>query len=285
MGNIRFACHAITWGRDGLEACLADLTDLSFRGIETFGFVADDFAGREAAFQTLLASHGLRLVSLYGGGQMDDLAQRADVVERNLALARFLAANGAVPLTLGPGRRKPEGPSQDDLKAMAETMNEIGRRTQGEFGVLACCHPHWGTTIQERDEITRIFDLVDPRYVFMTADPAHMAKAGYDPVEVFRAYSGIIKYVHIKDFRPLSPDEQAQIEGSGGTAVIPDFVELGLGVIDLPALIQALKDADYDGWVTVELDRSTRGARTSLEMNKAYIEQTLGLRVDQDNPF
>src|SRR4029450_1292810 len=99
------------------------------------------------------------------------------------------------------------GPTPDDLRAMAETMNEIGRRTRDEVGVLACCHPHWGTTIQERDEITRIFDLVDPRAVFMTADPAHMAKAGYAPVEVFRAYRGIIKYVHIKDYRPLTAAE------------------------------------------------------------------------------
>jgi inosose dehydratase len=119
----------------------------------------------------------------------------------------------------------------------------------------------------------------------MTADPAHMAKAGYDPVEVFRTYQAIIKYVHIKDYRPLTPVESARVEGSGGTAIIPDFVELGLGVIDLPALVAVLKAANYDGWVTVELDRSTRGARTSLEMNTAYLETTLGLRVNQDNQF
>jgi inosose dehydratase len=285
VGNIRIACHAITWGRDGLADCLADLRDRRFRGVETFGFVVDDFAGREQAFADLLAEHGLRLVSLYGGGQMDDPAQREAVIAHNLNLARFLGANGAVPLTLGPGRRAPDGPSDADLREMATTMNEIGRRAQAEYGVLACCHPHWNTTIQNRDEITRIFDRIDPRYVYMTADPAHMAKAGYDPVEVFRTYRDIIKYVHIKDYRPLTPGEQAQVEGSGGTAVIPDFVELGLGVIDLPALIAVLKEADFDGWVTVELDRSTRGPRVSLEMNQAYLEETLGLRVDQDNPF
>jgi inosose dehydratase len=284
VGNIRVACHAITWGRDGLETCLDDLRDLGFWGIETFGFVVDDFAGREDQFRPLLAEHGLRLVSLYGGGQMDDPAQREAVVERNMVMARFLAANGAIPLTLGPGRRAPEGPTPDDLREMAATMNEIGRRTR-DLGVLACCHPHWGTTIQERDEISRIFDLVDPRYVYLTADPAHMAKAGYDPVEVFSAFRQIIKYVHIKDYKPLSAAEQAQVEGSGGTAIIPDFVELGLGTIDLPALVAVLKEADYDGWITVELDRSTRGPRTSLEMNKTYLEDTLGLRVDRDNTF
>lgn len=282
MATIRVACHAITWGGDGLETCLTDLSETGFRGIETFGFVADAFADRVDEFKRLLGEHNLRLVSLYGGGQMDDPDNRDALIEHNLTLARFLAANGAVPLTLGPGRRQPGGPTDADLREMATTMNEIGRRAQ-DLGVLACCHPHWGTTIQERDEITRIFDLVDPRYVFMTADPAHMAKAGYDPVEVFETYRQIIKYVHLKDYRPLTADEQAEVEGSGGTAIIPDFVELGLGTIDLPALVRVLVDADYDGWLTVELDRSTRGPRVSLEMNKRYIEETLGLRVDQDN--
>lgn len=284
MGNIRLACHAITWGRDGLEACLDDLQATGFAGVETFGFVAAGFDGRVEEFRHRLAEHDLRLVSLYGGGQMDDPAQSEALIEQNMTLARFLAANGARPLTLGPGRRAPEGPSMEDLRVMAATMNEIGRQA-ADLGVLACCHPHWGTTIQERDEITRIFDLVDPRLVFMTADPAHMAKAGYDPVEVFSAYRQIIKYVHIKDYRPLTAEDQGQVEGSGGMAIIPDFVELGQGIIDLPALVRVLKEADYDGWVTVELDRSTRGARLSLEMNKDYLENVLGLTVGPGNPF
>ena len=284
MGNIRLSCHMITWGRDGFEECLDDLQATGFRGVEAWGYVVDQYAGREEEFKQHLADHGLQLVSLYGGGQMDDPAQSQDLIESNVRMERFLAYNGAVPLTLGPGRRKPDGPTEEDLRVMAATMNEIGRRA-ADLGVLACCHPHWNTTIQDRDEITRIFDLVDPRYVFMTADPAHMAKGGYDPVEVFRTYRDIIKYVHIKDYRPLSPEEQAQVEGSGGTAIIPDFVELGHGIIDLPGVVGVLKEADYDGWVTVELDRSTRGPRVSLEMNKAYLENELGLKVGAGNPF
>ena len=284
MGNFRLSCHAITWGRDGLEQALTDMSDLGFHGIETFAYVADDFAGRVDAFKAMLQARGMRLVSLYGGGQMDDPNQRQQLVERNLHYARFIQANGAVPLTLGPGRRPPAGPTDTDLREMATTMNEIGSQC-ADLGVLACCHPHWGTTIQNRDEITKIFDLVDPRYVYMTADPAHMAKAGYDPVEVFSTYRSIIKYAHLKDYRPLTPDETAQIEGSGGTAIIPDFVEFGEGVIDLPALVEVLRQANFDGWLTIELDRSTRGARTSLEMNKRYIENVLHLQVSAGNPF
>ena len=283
MGNIRLAVHAITWGSTGLLQAVQDISSLGFRGIETFPDQAvKTYAGREHEFDALLAEHGLRLVTLYGGGHMHIPAQRAEVVERNERLARFLGERGARPLTLGPGRRSPGGTTPEELRELATTCNEIGRRAQ-EYGVVACLHPHWNTTIQNRDEIDRIFELVDPQYVYMNADPAHMQKAGYDPVEVFRTYSSIIKYSHIKDYKPL--EEERQAKGEGGTAIIPDFVELGLGIIDLPAIVEVLKSADYEGWVTVELDESTRGPLNSLRMNKEYLEGRLGLKVDQDNVF
>ena len=282
MGTIRLAVHAITWGSDGLQQAIEDISSLGFRGIETFDAVVTTYAGREDELDALLQEHGLRLVSLYGGGNMHIPAQRDEVVARNERLAQFLSKRGARPLTLGPGRRSPGGTTSEELRAMATTCNEIGKRTQ-EYDVLACLHPHWGTTIQERDEIDRIFDLVDPNYVFMNADPAHMAKAGYDPVEVFRTYSSIIKYTHFKDYK--KPEQEQAATGSGGTAIIPDFVEFGLGIIDLPALVDVLKQANYDGWITVELDKSTRGPRESLRMNKEYLEERLGLKAGEDNRF
>jgi inosose dehydratase len=282
MGNIRLSVHAITWGGDGLHQAVEDISSLGFRGIETFDSVVGLYAGREDEFDQMLASHGLRLVSLYGGGNMQDPSQRDAVIERNENLARFLSKRGAIPLTLGPARRSEGGTTSEELREMAKTMNEIGKRSQ-EYGVLACLHPHWGTTIQNRDEIDRIFDLVDSRYVFMNADPAHMQKAGYDPLEVFRTYSSIIKYCHFKDYR--KPEQEQQAIGSGGTAIIPDFVEFGEGEIDLPGLFEVVKAADYDGWVTVELDQSTRGPLKSLEMNRDYLRDRLGLKIDQDNVF
>jgi inosose dehydratase len=282
MGNIRLAVHAITWGGSGLQQAVEDISSQGFRGIETFDRVVQEYAGREQEFDKLLSDHGLRLVSLYGGGNMHLAEQRDEVIARNERLAKFLSERDAKPLTLGPGRRSPGGTTSDELREMAKTMNEIGKRAQ-EYGVIACLHPHWGTTIQERDEIDRIFELVDPDYVQMNADPAHMAKAGYDPVEVFRTYASIIKYCHFKDY--LKPEEEKKAIGEGGTAIIPDFVEFGVGTIDLPGLVQVLKDSNYDGWMTVELDQSIRGPLESLKMNRQYLEERLGLKADQDNVF
>src|SRR5439155_24100018 len=129
---IRVSCHGITWGRNGLEQCVKDLQTLGFRGFEAFAFVAEDYAlARLREFQDLLKQHGLELVALYGGGNMHDSDLFDDVVEDNERLAKFLQANGARRLVLGPGSRPRGGPSREHLQTMVRCANEIRRRAPG----------------------------------------------------------------------------------------------------------------------------------------------------------
>jgi inosose dehydratase len=276
---IRVACHGITWGRD-LNQTLKDLRALGFRGFEAFAFVADEFGfARLGEFKELLAAHGLQLVALYGGGAMHDPFLHEELVAHNVRLARFLAANGANRLVLGPGRRAPSGPSRDDLLTQVHCMNEIGRRTL-DLGVQACVHPHVNTMIEKLAEIDFVMDRVDPRYVAMAADTAHLRKGNPEvptaEVDVFRRYADRIKYVHLKDWDPRLPPEQS---GEGGTAVIRDFVELGQGVVNLKGAIDALREAGYDGWVTIELDYTRRTPYESVRMSRDYLVNELHLTL------
>lgn len=277
---IRIACHGITWGRDGLLQCVRDLQTLGFRGFEAFAFVADDYGfERLDEFKRLLAEHHLQLVALYGGGAMHDASLFEEVVARNVRLARFLRANGADRLVLGPGRRPPGGPTRDHLLNAVHCMNEIGRRTL-EYGVLACVHPHYNTVIERIPEIDFVMERVDPRYVYLAADTAHFRKGNPDvptaDIDLFRKYADRIKYVHLKDWDPTIPPETT---GEGGTAVIKDFVELGLGVVHVKECITILREAGYDGWLTIELDYTRRTPFESVRMSKEYLERELGLSV------
>jgi inosose dehydratase len=276
---IRVACHGITWGRD-LMKTVQDLQTLGFRGFEAFAFVADDYGfGRLDEFKDLLARYGLQLVALYGGGAMHDASLHEELVARNTRLARFLAANGANRLVLGPGRRPPGGPSPEDLLNQVHCMNEIGRRTL-EYGVQSCVHPHVNTAIEKITEIDFIMDRVDPRYVAMAADTAHLRKGNPDAptaeVDVFRKYANRIKYVHLKDWDPSLPPEST---GEGGTAVIRDFVELGLGIVNLKGAIEVLRESGYDGWLTIELDYTRRTAFESVEMSRDFLLKELHLEL------
>lgn len=276
---IRVACHGITWGRDLMQT-VKDLQTLGFRGFEAFAFVVDDYGfDRLSEFKDLLAQHNLQLVALYGGGPMHDVSLHDELVARNVRLARFLAANGANRLVLGPGRRPARGPSRDDLLNQVHCMNEIGRRTL-EYGVQSCVHPHVNTAIEKIDEIDFIMERVDPRYVAMAADTAHLRKGNPNvptaEVDTFRKYAERIKYVHLKDWDPSLPPEAI---GEGGTAVIRDFVELGLGIVNLRGAIDALRDADYDGWLTIELDYTRRTPFESVRMSRDYLVQDLKLTL------
>jgi inosose dehydratase len=277
---IRVSCHGITWGRHGLESAIRDLRVLGFRGFEAFAFVADDYGfARMAEFKELLASNNLELIALYGGGNMHDPARFEELVAFNVRIARFLAANGAPRLVLGPGQRPAGGPTRDDLLNQVHCMNEIGRRTL-EYGVLACVHPHVNTTIEKLAEIDFVMDRVDPRYVALAADTAHLRKGNPDvptaEVDVFRRYADRIKYVHLKDWDPTRPPV---VSGDGATAVIRDFVELGVGIVDLKGAIGILRETGYDGWLTIELDYTDKTPFEAVSMSKDYLVDELHLTL------
>ena len=282
MATFRSSCHQITWRSAPLVEALDDIHEFGYRGVETFGTVIKDFAGREDEFKQMLSERELRLSALYGGGVMHDPATRRAAVEESLEIARFLQRMGSDQLVLGTGRRDPAGHPAEDYQRLAETLNEIARDAR-ELGVVTGIHPHWNNIVQERDEITRIFDLVDTDVVKLAFDPAHVAKAGADPVEVAEAYKDILVYLHIKDYVPELDPERSGAPTAEDTPRQAFFGEMGTGNVDLPGLIDVLRGADYDGWVTVELDVSPTTPRESLVANTRYLTDVLGFDVSGES--
>ena len=99
-----------------------------------------------------------------------------------------------------------------------------------------------------------------------------------DPVDVMRRYKERIAYLHLKDLTPDEPDAEVFPILSGNEAM-PIFCELGLGPIDFSRVIQFLKEIQYDGWVTVEIDKSTSTPMNSLTICRDYVQSRLGLSI------
>jgi sugar phosphate isomerase/epimerase len=138
-----------------------------------------EFAGREAEFKAMLNARGLQLAALYSDDNGYDPGSEAETIERNLEIARFLQALGADILVYDPGRPRPDPALPEHFDVVAHTVNEIARASH-DMGVTTAIHPHWQALIQERDDVTRIFDMVDTKYAKLTVDPSHMVKVGYD---------------------------------------------------------------------------------------------------------
>lgn len=274
--DIRVAYHAITW-RDEFIRALDEIAEVGYSAFETFASIVNDYRDRLEEFQDIIAQRGLRISSLYGGGSYIYPAKVEEDIDWNVTVARFLAANGADRLVLGGGARRPEGNSLEDYKLMAQTIEEIGKRSL-DLGVRACLHPHWRNAVETREEIKLIMELADPKYIFLCPDAAHLVKGGSDPVEVFTTYAERIAYVHFKDI-PWRPEEAVPSDEVSDTTYVPGFLELGEGSIDFPAVLDVLKNHSYEGWISIELDTTERTPKESAAISKAYMEKVLKLKV------
>ncbi len=270
------SCHLITWGSD-LDTGMREAAELGFHACETFTHLALEYEDRVEEFQERLAANGLVLSALYGGGRFSDPDRADEVIAYNTRVARFLAALGVNRIVFGPRGPRTTKTGPDELRQMARTIDEAARRT-ADLGVLACVHPHLGTELQDREEVEAVLDATDERFVHFCPDTAHLTAAGMDAAAMIRAYGSRIRYLHLKDLTPSDPDPAVFASRSGDEA-LPIFCELGLGTIDFPPIIQAIRDVGYDGWLTVEIDQSTSTPYQSLRQCRDFIQNTLGLAI------
>jgi inosose dehydratase len=253
------------------EAC-----GLGFGACETFTHLAMAYKDDPERFRELLAGHGLRLSALYAGARFSDRSRAAETIAEIEEIARFLAALGVDRIVFGPAGPRSGPTNPDDLRQMARTMTEAAKRTQA-LGVLACVHPHLGTELQDRTEIDAVMAATDPDVVALCPDTAHLTGAGMDPIAVIRAYGERIGYVHLKDIR-AGTDVSGSLSSSGTNAMTL-FCELGLGDVDFPGVLAALREVGYDGWLTVEIDTTTTTPLQSLTVCRDYLRDRLGLAI------
>jgi len=118
------------------------------------------------------------------------------------------------------------------------------------------------------EEVDRVLDAADPRYVKLELDVAHYVQGGGDPARAIRRYADRLLFLHIKDVESPRPDKRDDPKSYR-------WVELGRGRVDLPAVFKALDEVKFRGWAVVELDSVPDKARTpkaSAEINRKYLE-------------
>ena len=269
--GIKVGCAAITWGGNDDQA-IADISALGFPGIQLRANAVARFRERPAELRDLLARHRLTFVALSSGNVSIDPAKEAEVITQHVGHARFLRDAGGLYLQLIDERPRWRAVEAADYTRLGRLLTEIGKRT-ADIGIPIGYHHHAGSIGEKPDEIERVLDATDPRYVRLLLDVAHYKVGGGDPAAAIRRHGDRLLFLHIKDVRTRAP-------GASGAPF--QFVELGRGEVDLPAAFAALRDARFGGWCIVELDGVTEPGRTAKEANgisRRYLEQVIGLRV------
>lgn len=173
----------------------------------------------------------------------------------NKELDAFEAAGGSFLVLAADSGRD----GYDDRPTLDETgwqtlFNNLSRIREvcAARGVVATLHPHWGTMVQNVDEVVRV---LDNSTVGLCLDTGHLACGGADVVELVRAYADRVDIVHAKDIRKELTDKllPGDITWSQGIKA-GMFTPIGEGDIDFATIVALLDAAGFDGYWVLEQD-------------------------------
>jgi inosose dehydratase len=270
--TIRLGYAAITWEGNDLQA-IKDVAALGFRGIQLRSNLLKEYGEKPEALRAILAEHKIEMVAFSSGGVGIAPGTADEEIAKHVRNAKFVAAVGGRYLQVTDSARpKDRKPEAADFTQLGRVLTEIGKRST-DLGIPVGYHNHMASLGEAPDEVDRILDAADPRYIKLELDIAHYFQGGGDPVKAIEKYRDRLLFLHIKDVEQLATSDA---RGRGYR-----FVELGRGKVDIPGVFAALKKIKFDGWAIIELDAVPDKARTpkeSAEISKEYLEK-LGLKV------
>ena len=129
-----------------------------------------------------------------------------------------------------------------------------------DLGLGAGLHQHTGTAIDTRDEVYYVMEKCDTKVMKFAPDAGQLQKSGADAAKVIKDFLPIVKHMHLKDYK--------------GWEHYSGYCPLGMGQVDIPAILNALEDAKQQANIMVELDPSANAPMTPTETaqaSKAYL--------------
>lgn len=136
-------------------------------------------------------------------------------------------------------------------EVLLRNLDRIGDHA-AERGVVACLHPHVGTMVETGEETEQV---LAGSQIGLCVDTGHLLVGGADPVALTARHPERVVHVHLKDVDGAMA--QRVVDGSitFGDAVREGlFRPLGLGDVDIAAMVRTLEGAGYRGWYVLEQD-------------------------------
>lgn len=247
------AYHANCWGPLGGDAvgvtsiarltyrtfadmgrAIREIGEAGYAGTELFDGNVLDYEDRLPELGAILNGAGVRLVGVYSGCNFIFPEILSEELARVIRAADAAAELRAPQLVVGGGARRASGIEEDDYRKLGAALEQVVEIARAR-GLQAHFHPHLSTIVETPDQIRRTFRETS---IHFCPDTAHLAAAGGDPAELIREHKERISYVHLKGWQkePFA------------------FTPLGSGDLDMQGVMQSLREIDYRGWITVELD-------------------------------
>ena len=274
---IRVANAPCSWGvienvageTGGYRRVLDEMAETGYAGTELgdWGFMPTE----PAELRRELDGRGLALVASFSTPWLQDASRHRQGADAAVRIATLLAEVGGQDalIVLGndpygdpvrggmAGRITPaQGLDDDAWTVFAEGAGNLARRVRDEAGIRTVIHQHLGTLIETGAEVRRLMAMTDPALLGVCLDTGHWTfGTGENPADAVRELGDRVWHVHFKDCNPDVMAESRRREWDGLTSTGHGvFCELGRGCVDFPAVLAALGDIGYDGWIVVEQD-------------------------------
>lgn len=307
MSKIRIANAPCSWGSlefEGLDGqaipypqMLDELKETGYKGTELGDWAY--MPTEPGQLHAELASRGVVMLGAFVPVAIKDAdAHKAGIAE-SLKITRLLADvaekggyeklpflaladdNGTDAVrTKNAGRTSPQMSLTDEQwKVFARGAEDIARAVKSQTGLRTVFHHHCAGFIERPDEVARLLEMTDSDLLGLVLDTGHYTYGctKNDPkvaLEAFELFAERTWYVHFKDCQPQIADS-AREEGWDYFEAVRQgvFCELGQGCVDFPAVLNSLKQHDYDGWIVVEQDvlPGMGSPKESARRNREYL--------------
>lgn len=242
----------LTMGSD--EEAIKTIASKGYSCIEIFEGNILNYESDPEKLLAICKKYGISILGICVGCHFiyeDALEDELYKVNRVSALAKKL---GAKHIAFCGGAIRGRGIQEEDYELLGKGVNQAAKVVRSH-GLEAHFHPHLGSLAENPEQINKLFSLTD---VLFCADTAHLAAGGGDPLAMIQKYYDRIHYVHLKDLNEKG-----------------EFVPLGMGTLDLEAIIDFLKSKGYAGDWLVECDGYAGDAVEACEISYHYLEGKL----------
>ena len=294
--KVKLGIAPIAWTNDDLpdlggentfEQCVSEMALAGFTGSE----VGNKYPKDPDILKKALELSGIEICNQWFSGFL--LTKPFEEVEKEFrAQLAFLKAMGAGIIGVSEQSHSVQGQQDtpifghkycmDDAEwdVFCKGLNRLGKIAADEYGICLTYHHHMGTVVQDEDEVERMMEETDAKYVSLLFDTGHFKYCGADPLKMVQKYADRIKHVHLKDIRPevvekVKKEDLSFLEGvRQGTFTIP-----GDGCIDFEPIFRVLEENGYEGYMVVEAEQDPARANPLEYAIRArkYISEKTGL--------
>ncbi len=269
--KVKIGVSTLAWNvnakaTETFEQSLKDISELGYSGFETVSPMIEALDAN-GALRPLMDKYHIAMKAAYLGTNATDPSLRKENVAKAISVGKLIKKYGGTYCVVAVnGRRAPgRGSAAPDNFNFSEhranivaALNEYGMALT-DLGLGVGLHQHTGTVVETRDEVYAVMEAVKTKYMKFAPDVGQLQKGGADAAKVVKDFASITDHMHLKDY--------SNGKYMGG------YCPLGMGVVDLEAILKTLEEAGLNPDVMYELDRGNApmSARDTAEFGKAHL--------------